>query len=74
MYLKQTMLIITEDKCEGIKYLISAKPDVPCLPVFQTGFEIRFIFFTHDAVKTIGGNEQIIVSKLGGVVYLATKF
>src|SRR5713226_8006742 len=67
------MFIFAENKREGIKQFISAKPDVPGLAVFQTGLETRFIRFTHNTVETIGGNEQVVVSKPGKVVYLATE-
>src|SRR5260370_35079279 len=67
------MFIFAENKREGIKHFISAKPDVPGLAVFQTGLETRFIRFTHNTVETIGGNEQVVVSKPGKGVYPATQ-
>src|SRR5271157_4140363 len=68
------MLVLTEDKCESIKHFIGAKPDIPGLAVFKAGFETRFIRFANNAVEAIGGNQQVVVTKLGKVVYLATEF
>src|SRR6266566_2623108 len=67
------MLIFAENKREGIKHFISAKPDVPGLAVFQAGLETRFVGFAHNAIETISGNQQIVVAKFGKVVYLATE-
>ena len=55
--LKQTMLILMENKRKGIKYLIGSKPDISCLAKFQAGLEMRFVCFAHDAVETIGGDK-----------------
>src|SRR2546425_449672 len=68
------MLILTENKRESIKHFISAKPDIPCLAKFQAGLENRLVGFAHNAIETIGGDLQVVVTKLVKIVDFATEF
>src|SRR5215469_1885155 len=74
MDLKQAMFILAKDEGESIKYLVCAKPDIPGLSQFYAGFEMRCVGLAHEAVDAIGGDQQIIATKLGKVVYLVSEF
>ena len=74
MDLKQAMFILTKDEGESIKYLISTKPYIPGITKFNVGLENRCVGLANDTIQTISGNEQIIVTKLCEVIYLAIKF
>src|SRR5258708_19892146 len=74
MDLKQAMVIFKEDGGEGIKHLVCAEPDIPGLSQCYAGLEVRRVGFAHNAIDTVGGNQQIIAIKLGKVVYLVAEF
>src|SRR5258708_36048086 len=53
--LKQTMFILTENECEGVKHLVRAEPDIPGPPQFYVGLELGSIVLAHYAIHTISG-------------------
>ncbi len=73
MYLKQAVLVLAKDKCEGIKHFIRAQPDVfGFARLYGWPKKVR-ICPARYAVNAIGGDQQVIGGKLREVVHLATK-
>src|SRR5260221_11592 len=73
VYLKQTMLVLTEDKCEGVEHFIRAQPDVFGFARLYSWPKKVCICPARNAVNAIGGDKQVIGGELREVVHLATK-
>ncbi len=63
MDLKQAVLILPDDKGEGVEDLVRAKPDITRFADAQTGLENIGVGFADEAVDAVGGDDQIVVSE-----------
>src|SRR5260221_2327380 len=72
VYLKQTMLVLTEDKCEGVENFIRAKPDVFGFARLYSWPKKVCKCPASNAVNAIGGDKQIIGGELREGAYPAT--
>src|SRR5712691_2854320 len=50
-----------------------AKPGIPGFPQFQSWFENRRVGLANKTVDAVGPDQQVILTKLRKIVYLATE-